>query len=359
MQSQAYLTTTTGSPTPEDEPIPGEVFTPEEMAERPSLRELAAAAGPAINIYGERLDQLPAYTLADELDEIAEAVANGVCSPDWARSARQNVLERHRVDPTPPPTDDDAPDSDPLDADEDATETTGADPPAIDQVVERLAALMADDHITAEARQLGEAVVTAIFDRSSAFDQAFDFGPDDVERLVAEVDFAVLDDPQCRIERRRPRAERRLNTLVADVAGSTPDDDIDGYYLLCADAGEALSAAVDRLARHRTAGQAEAVEAERRARRQEERTARRARRPRRAVEGEPMEQVRPHVEVDDGPSEAQREELALALALAAIATPAESYAAMALVRETAVAAQDDATAAWAKAKLRQLRRSVA
>jgi hypothetical protein len=72
-----------------------------------------------------------------------------------------------------------------------------------------------------------------------------------------------------------------------------------------------------------------------------------------------MEPVRPHVEVDDGPTKAQREDLALALALLAQASPAEAYAAVALVRETAVAARDDETAAWSKEKLRQLRRSVA
>ena len=72
-----------------------------------------------------------------------------------------------------------------------------------------------------------------------------------------------------------------------------------------------------------------------------------------------MELVRPHAEVDDGPTPSQQEDFALALALLAMATPAEAYAAVALVRETAVAARDDDTASWAKAKLRQLRRSVA
>jgi hypothetical protein len=72
-----------------------------------------------------------------------------------------------------------------------------------------------------------------------------------------------------------------------------------------------------------------------------------------------MEPVRPRAEVEAGPTPSQQEDLALALALLAMATPAEAYAAVALVREAAVAARDDATAAWAKAKLRQLRRSVA
>lgn len=232
---------------------------------------------------------------------------------------------------------------------------TDPDPPAIGQVVEKLAHLVAESEITHEARQLGEAVVATSYAACSTSGA----GDIDVERLVAEVDYAVFDDPHRRIERRWPRAERRLGDLIAEVTGAGPDDDIYGYLLLCADAGEALAAAGDRLARHRAIEQAEADEAEQRERRRAEREARRARRPRQLVEVEPMEPVRPHAEVDDGPIPSQHENLALALALLAQAGPAEAYAAVALVRETAVAARDDATAAWAKAKLRQLRRSVA
>jgi hypothetical protein len=346
----------------DDGPEPRVDFSPEERAAAAiEFARLVAEAGPVLNLHGERLDQLTPLTLTDELDEIAEAVADGVCSSAWARSARQNVLDRHRVDPRPPAGHEGEPGPEPGHAEsERAIETSGADPPAIEAVVERLAALMADDDLIAEdSPQLGKAVMAATFDRSSAVGRTVGLGPDDVERLVAEVDWAVFDDPQRWIERRRPRAERRLAGLVAEMTDAGPDDDIYGYFLLCADAGEALAAAVDRLSRHRAIEQAEADEAERRARRQEERAARRAAHPRRPVEAEPMELVRPHAEVDDGPSEAQREELALALALAAIATPAESYAAMALVREAAVAARDDDTAAWARSKLRQLRRTVA
>lgn len=69
----------------------------------------------------------------------------------------------------------------------------------------------------------------------------------------------------------------------------------------------------------------------------------------------PLELVRPHAEAPAGPTEVQREELTLALGLLAQAAPAEERAGVELVREAAVAAQDHETAAWAKAKLREMR----
>lgn len=133
MQFQEYPTTTTTSPTPDDGPIPGEVFTPEQQAERAAQwDELLAEAEPAVNLHGERLDQLPPLTLADDLAEIDAAVADGVCSKGWARQARQNVLERHRVEAV---AIEDEGSSDVVAAarcEVGATETTGADPPPVE-----------------------------------------------------------------------------------------------------------------------------------------------------------------------------------------------------------------------------------
>ncbi|HEV2809620.1 MAG TPA: hypothetical protein VGV93_04375 [Acidimicrobiales bacterium] len=92
------------------------------------LRRFVAEAGPSVNLHGERLDELPPLTLTDELAEVDQAVADGICSRSHAQQARYNIHHRHGVEPTPPTTNDKEPASEPAPS-ERATETAGCDPP--------------------------------------------------------------------------------------------------------------------------------------------------------------------------------------------------------------------------------------
>lgn len=336
--------------TPPIEAEPGTLFTPEQQAERAAQWDkLLAEAEPAVNLHGERLDNLPPLTLADELAEVDAAVADGICPPSWAVQACRLIRERHGVEPPPPPDGEAEPSPAEHAPVERATETAGCDPPAIDGTASKLADLLADDElIDAATRRQGEAVVATSFERLRS-EAPPELDDDDLGGVAGD----VLDKP----DRRRDRHHRRLSRLVAEVTGRddpSKGDTDGGYLLLCADAGEALAEAVERMARMCSAELAEAVEAQRQRQARAQRATRRKHRPQ-PVEVEPMELVRPHVEAG-GPTNAQRDDLALALALAAVAGPDEAKAAVALVRQAALAADDHETAAWAKARLRELRR---
>ncbi len=355
----------------ENDPVPGELFTPEQAAEREGqLERLVAESPPAVNLYGERLDQLPPLTLADDLAEVDDAVAIGQCSRSWATSARRLILDRHRAKAqastgamlAPPSSSRPA-------SDEPASETTGADPPsagpgalALRRVVDAEVKAFAPDtdldldsvrRFATEAMERGHQGAARRLP-----DLPYDFSGTEAD----EVARAITD------HYRLPFApggawSRQVARVVPELAERTGRaDELEGFLFTMFDLGWALAHSEAKVARRHRGQRAEIAATEQRERHRAERQRHRdAERAQRScpVRAEPMALVRPHVEVDDGPTEAEQAELALALALAAEAQPDEAQAALALVRQAALAAGDDATARWAKRRLRELRQEMA
>ncbi len=326
-------------------------------------RRLCAEAAPAVNIFGERLDQLPAPTLADHLTEVDEAVADGICSATWARQARRNILDRHRAEPAGPSEAAEASaQALPLDS-ERITETTGCDPPEPPGALARRMAACNEAEDFAERNGLDpRTVYTAAVEAVDAGHQAastrlgdlpYDFPGCDVDAVAG----AIIDRYRLPLTPGGAwfRQAAQIVPPLANRAGWPEGTDTEGFLFTMFDIGWALAHAEAKQARYERGRAAEDAEHHERERRRSERAERRAQRPRQVViEPRTPLRVRPHVVLNEEPTREQQADLEVAWSL--VASAPGDYDAWLLLRQAAVATRDDEVAAMAKARLRNLRR---